>query len=54
MRRKMAEFLVKDEVPFGALGCIAVFDKEMQQKVEQTVQNSVSSLPVIIKRSWYF
>jgi hypothetical protein len=54
MRRKMAEFLVKDEVPLDALGCIAVFDEKMQQKVEQTVQKCESRLPVIIKRSWYF
>lgn len=53
-RRKMAEFLVKDEVPLDALGCIAVFNEEMKQNVQQVVQEHECELPVIVKRSWYF
>lgn len=54
MRRKMAEFLVKDYVPAKALIGIAVIDKQMEQTVSQIVTQVGTDIPVKVKSNWYF
>src|SRR5690625_5018622 len=51
MRRKMAEFLVKDYVPTEAIIGIGVMN---QQMVTQIVTQAGASIPVIVKTNWYF
>jgi len=54
MRRKMAEFLVKDYVPIEALIGIAVMNQQMEQTVSQIVTQVGANIPVKIKTDWYF
>jgi len=54
MRRKMAEFLVKDYVPIGALIGIGVMNQQMEQTVTQIVTQAGANIPVKIKTNWYF
>ena len=54
MRRKMAEFLVKDYVPTEALIGIAVMNQQMEQTVTQIVTQVGADIPVKVKSKWYF
>jgi len=54
MRRKMAEFLVKDHVPVEALCGISVMNKKIEQAVKQIVDQAGANIPVKIKKDWYF
>lgn len=56
MRRKQAEFLVKDHVPVTCIQCIAVFDKQRKTQVEEIVQRSGLHIPVKtdINRQLYY
>jgi hypothetical protein len=54
MRRKMAEFLVKDYVPIEALIGIAVMNQQMEQTVTQIVTQIGADIPIIVKTDWYF
>lgn len=54
MRRKMAEFLVKDYVPVEAIIGIAVMNQQMEQTVTQIVTQTGASIPVKVKTNWYF
>jgi hypothetical protein len=56
MRRKQAEFLVKEHVPASCIGKIIVYDEEAQNKIQSIFEKSGSNLPVIIDRdnSYYY
>lgn len=54
MRRKMAEFLVKDYVPIEAVIGIGVMNQQMEQTVTQIVTQAGANIPVKIKTNWYF
>lgn len=54
MRRKMAEFMVKDYVPIDALIGIAVMNQQMEQTVTQVVTQTGADIPVKVKTNWYF
>ena len=54
MRRKMAEFLVKDYVPIEAIIGIAVMNQQMEQTVTQIVIQAGTGIPVKVKTNWYF
>ena len=46
MRRKQAEFLVKDHVPVTCIQSIVVFDEKRKTQVEEIVQRSGLHIPV--------
>ncbi len=48
MRKKQAEFLVKDYVPAACIQCIVVFDEQRKVQVEEIVQRSGLHIPVKI------
>lgn len=54
MRRKMAEFLVKNHVPIEAILGIGVMNEKMKQAVKQIVDQTGVNIPVKIKKDWYF
>lgn len=54
MRRKMAEFMIKDYVPIDTIIGIAVMNQQMEQTVNQMVSKAGAKIPVKIKRNWYF
>lgn len=56
MRRKQAEFLVKDHVPVTCIQSIAVFDEQRKTQVEEIVQRSGLHIPVKtdINRQLYY
>lgn len=55
MRRRMAEFLVKDHVPLAAMKAIAVQTEEKKIEVEAILsQHDQADLVVIVRPSWYF
>jgi hypothetical protein len=54
-RRKQAELLVYQFVPWDALLGIAVMDESMQKKVEDLLRNELSALPYVnIREDWYY
>lgn len=54
MRRKMAEFLVKDYVPVEAIIGIGVMNQHMEQTVTQIVTQAGANIPVKTITNWYF
>lgn len=56
IRRKHAEFLVREHVPVGCIASLIVLDPERKQELEALVQARGLSIPVIhdVKRKWYF
>ena len=55
MRRRMAEFLVKGEVPLSLIGALAVQNEPKKAQVEALLHTQGLSSPVVIVRSdWYF
>jgi hypothetical protein len=54
-RRRMAEFLVRDQVPLSLIGAIAVKTKNKKAEVEELLRNHSLHNPVVIVRpDWYF
>jgi hypothetical protein len=55
-RRKQAEFLVHQSLPFSSISSIGVLDEAARQRVEQRLQASGAgwSCPVQVRRDWYY
>lgn len=53
-RKKQAEVMVKGTVKPDCFGFLLTFDEESKEKVQQTVQNNGHSIPVRIKRDFYY
>lgn len=54
-RRKQAELLVYEFVPWAALLGIAVMDEEIQRQVEDRLRGELPTLPYInIREDWYY
>ena len=54
VRKKHAEFLVKDHVPVDYIKAIAVLNKATKEQVESVLENFDLSIDVYIKPSYYF
>jgi hypothetical protein len=54
MERRLAEFLVKDRVPLAAFTRIGVIDGGKAEAVHAILEESGVTLPVEVKRDWYF
>ena len=54
MRRKQAEFLVKDHVPLGCIEGIAVYNERSKLNVEQIIQRLGINIPVKVKNNFYY
>lgn len=52
--RKQAEFLVYRQCPFEAVRAISVFDERHKELVMKDLARYGRSLPVAIKREWYY
>jgi hypothetical protein len=55
-RRKQAEFLVWDHLPWSAVAGIAVLDAGMKARVESTLSAhpTAASTPVLVRTGWYY
>ena len=53
IRRRMAEFLVHDEVPVELFTAIGVYDSDMKDAVEQALPDDWA-VDVLVRRGWYF
>ena len=53
VRRRMAEFLVHEEVPIELFTEIGVYDNEVRRALLEALED-VWSVPVIVRRGWYF
>jgi hypothetical protein len=54
MRRKQAEFLVKDFFPFPLVHEIGVINKAMRDQTLALLENSANRPIVSIRRKWYY
>ncbi|MFN8254494.1 MAG: DUF4433 domain-containing protein [Bacteroidales bacterium] len=56
MRRKQAEFMVKNYIPVGNIGCIIVYDKDKQEFVQNILDKLQLAVPVKVdqKSKFYF
>lgn len=54
MRRRMAEFLVHDGLPWELVGAIGVFNVEMKAATEAALQEFNHRPPVAVRREWYY
>jgi hypothetical protein len=54
MRRRAAEFLVHNEVPWSALIGVATIDQDMARRVGAVLTRAGSHLPVRVRRDWYY
>lgn len=52
--RRQAEFLVYNEVPLSACLGFAVYSNSAKRKVEEMLQEADISLPVAVRKSFYF
>jgi hypothetical protein len=53
-RRRMAEFLIHDALPLDLVSEIAVMDARVQPHVAALAASNGLSIPVAIRRNWYF
>lgn len=53
-RRRQAEFLVKDFLPFGLVEEIGVMDKSIRNEVKDIVFKNGYDKIVNIKNDWYY
>lgn len=59
-RRKQAEFLVYDQVPWGCIESIVVKDNSMKVRTEEilrhhrTIASGDAIIPVAVKTDWYY
>jgi hypothetical protein len=54
MRRKQAEFLIKDMVPVLCIKCIVVFNEDKRILVDGIIQRLGLKINVIIKKDFYY
>ncbi|MET9411999.1 DUF4433 domain-containing protein [Streptomyces sp. NPDC002935] len=54
MRRRMAEFLVYEQLPVSALTEVATYDREHALLVERLLDDASVDLPVTVRREWYY
>jgi ssDNA thymidine ADP-ribosyltransferase, DarT len=54
MRRRMAECLVKDHVPFEAIERIVVINEILRTSVKATLRVAGTTVPVEVKPHWYY
>ncbi len=54
IRKKHAEFLVKDHVPIHYIKGIAVLNQEIKEQVEEVLKNHKLTIDVKIKTDFYF
>ncbi|MCT4355868.1 DUF4433 domain-containing protein [Streptomyces sp. Je 1-79] len=54
MRRRMAEFLVHDQLEVTALTQVAVFDRGHADHVRALLRAAGMDLPVTVRREWYY
>jgi hypothetical protein len=56
IRRKHAEFLVREHVPVECIASLIVLDAERKQEMEGLVRDGGLSIKVIVdvKRKWFF
>lgn len=54
MERRMAEFLVRGEVPFSLLAGAAVRSDEGKARVERLFSEAGCNLPVYVRDGWYY
>lgn len=52
--RRQAEFLVYNEIPLSACLGFAVYSNSAKRKVEEMLQEADISLPVAVRKSFYF
>lgn len=53
-RKRQAEFLVQEFVPWGAIERIGVIDKRIADGVTSALQNCSHRPLVVVERSWYY
>ena len=53
-RRRQAEFLVRDRVPFGAIRLVGVIDGTIEQRVNAALQAADQPPLIRIRRDWYY
>ena len=54
MRRRMAEFLVHERVPLRCMAGTAVRTEQMKERVDETLTAHGVTLPVRVRRNWYY
>jgi hypothetical protein len=54
MRRRMAEFLVHDNVPIGCVAEIGVLTQPVKIQVERELAARSTRIPVRVRAGWYF
>jgi len=54
MERRQAEFLLKQSLPVNAILRIGVIDETRAQVVRTALASVGLTIPVVIKREWYF
>lgn len=52
--RRQAEFLIHQFCPWSLISKIGVINNQIQTQVHQILQNSNCSIPVEIRRDWYY
>lgn len=54
MRRKQAEFLVKDHVPVNCIGGIIVYNEEKKIHVQHIIDKLKLTIPVKVNTNYYY
>jgi len=54
MRRKMAEFLVKDFLPLSAITEIGVYSEDVATRLDLILSRSRYAIRVNLNRTWYY
>lgn len=54
MRRKQAEFLVKDHVPVSCIGAIVVYNNKAKGVVENIMDDLGLTIPIRVNRNFYY
>jgi ssDNA thymidine ADP-ribosyltransferase, DarT len=54
MRRRMAECLVANHVPFKAIELVVVINETLRASAEATLRNAGADVPVEVKPHWYY
>ncbi len=54
MRRRMAEFLIHQTMPISALHTICTYDRQHADRVQRLLKEANLSLPVTVRRDWYY
>jgi hypothetical protein len=54
MRRRMAEFLVHQQLPVSSLTELGTYDREHARLVERLLRDASVDLPVTVRPEWYY